>query len=229
MHFAIANGSTARTLSANDLAAGSARVSYSSNPTCLNPAACGIGEMSQWLILPLDLTSFTGERTGASANLLEWETAQEQNSFGFYVERSADAVSFNETAFVAAAGNSNRASNYTFTDNHAGPHPWYYRLRMVDIDGKHSFSSTIFIDGDKSSPWKIWTDENGGRIYLYGQAAEATAELSVYSANGQQVLSRNLVAGSTEIDASFLSRGLYHYRLSYRGKVISGKLLLGSR
>ena len=230
MHFAISNGSSARTLSANDIAGGAARVAYSTTLSCFNPAACGSGAMTQYSTLPLTMSSFTGERAGPTVDKLRWTTTHEQNTRGFYIQRSKDATSFNEIGFVAAAGNSNQLLNYGFTDRSAGPYAWFYRLRMVDLDGEQTYSATVFIDGDKNDRWKIWTDEKGDKVYLYYDAStRSVASLQIFSGNGQQILSRNLSAGSNEIDVAFLPRGIYHYKLMYEGKIVSGKLLLGNR
>jgi hypothetical protein len=232
MHFALANGSSIRTLNANDIAGGIARVTYSTAATCFNPAAatCGSGPMIAFITLPVRLTSFTGERTGPSTNKLYWTTAQEQNSLGFYIQRSNDGTTFKETGFVASSGNSSVPVDYSFTDNTAGPHAWYYKLRMVDRDGHQDYSSTIFIDGDKTAAWKIWASEQGDKIYLYGNATISDkAHLKLFAANGQQIMVKTINAGSNEISVGYLSRGLYHYQLVYNGKIISGKLFLGGR
>ena len=132
--------------------------------------------------------------------------------------------------FVSAAGNSNQRLNYSFTDNQAGPYPWYYRLRMVDIDGQQTYSPTIFIRGEKGNQWKIWADVKGEKVYLYyNSSVQSAALISIYSGNGQLVIAKNLSAGSNEIDATNLARGIYHYKLMHDGNVVSGKLLLGNR
>jgi len=232
MHFAIANGSSARTLSANDIAGGTARVTYSTAATCFNPApaTCGSGPMIAFTVLPVHLSSFAGERTSTTANKLYWTTEQEQNSSGFYLQRSSDGTTFKDLGFVASSRNSSIPVDYSFNDNTAGPHAWYYRLRMIDLDGRQDYSSTVFIDGDKSTAWKIWSDEQGDRIYLYGNSTFAgKATLKVFAANGQQVLTKTISGGSNELAVGFLSRGLYHYQLVYNGETITGKLFLGSK
>ena len=85
MHFAMANGSSSRTLSSNDIAGGTARVNYSTTATCFNPAACGSGAMTQYSVLPLSLGLFTGDRIGPSSDKLNWSTIHEQNTRGFFV------------------------------------------------------------------------------------------------------------------------------------------------
>ncbi len=234
MHFAIANGSFNRTLSGNDIAGGNARMAYSTAATCFNPGVCGSGPMvaiasGSCSTLPINISAFTGEKTGYSFNKLKWITAQEQNSKGFYIQRSANGTSFTDIDFIAGAGNSFQSLNYTYNDKKAGPYAWYYRLRMVDIDGQEKLSSVIFIDGDQSAQWKVWAGENGNIIYLYNNGSTATnAMLKVFAVNGQQVITKTITQGTTEIPVVNLSRGLYHFQLVYDEKIITGKLLLGS-
>src|SRR6185436_14857146 len=134
---------------------------------CFNPgvAVCGTGPMTAYVILPVHLINFTGERINTTANRLHWTTAQEQNSAGYYIQRSGDGVSFNDIAFVKSSGNSNTTLNYSYNDNTAGLQEWYYKLRMVDRDGHEDHSATIFIEGDKTTAWKVWSDEQGNKIH----------------------------------------------------------------
>ncbi len=234
MHYALANGSFNRILSANDIAGANARMAYSTVATCTNPTDCGSGPMvaiasGSCSTLPISITAFTGEKAGYSFNKLKWITVQEQNSKGFYIQRSANGTSFTDIDFVAGAGNSFQSLNYTYDDKKAGPYAWYYKLRMVDMDGQEKFSSVIFIDGDQSAPWKVWAGESGNKIYLYNNGSTTTnAMLKVFAVNGQQVIAKTITQGTTEIPVVNLSRGLYHFQLMHEGKMITGKLLLGS-
>ncbi len=97
-------------------------------------------------ILPVELISFTGEERNCK-NHLEWETATETNSDYFVVERSLDAVQFNEIGRVDAAGNSQQNVMYNFVDSWAGA-TMYYRLKQVDIDGSYEYFNIIKIDSD---------------------------------------------------------------------------------
>jgi hypothetical protein len=236
MHWALANGSFNRTLSANDIAGGNARIAYSTPATCFNPSAalCGSGPMTTigagiCATLPVNLTAFTGERINFSSNKLKWTTAQEENSKAFYIQRSANGTSFSDIDFVNAAGSSTQSLNYFYDDKKAGPYAWYYRLRMIDIDGVEKLSSVVFIDGEQSNQWKVWAGEKGDKIYLFNNISiGSNAVLKIFATNGQQVMIKTISAGANEINAGNLSRGIYHYQLAYEGKIITGKLLLGS-
>ncbi len=235
MHFAIANGTFNRTLSANDIAGANARLAYSTTPTCFNPAPCGAGPMTtigsgSCSTLPVTLVSFTGERISTSANQLQWSTSQEQNTKGFYIQHSSNGTSFTDIDFVAAAGSSSQLINYAYTDKKAGPYGWFYRLRIVDIDGQEKFSSIISIDGDKAVQWKVWAGETGNKIHFYNNTGVAdVASFKLFASNGQLVLARTINSGATEISTPELSRGIYHYQLVQNGKSTTGKLWLGSK
>ena len=92
--------------------------------------------------LPIELTSFTAECDGKSS-LVEWSTASERNNDHFELERSDDAINFEEIARVQGAGNSIEQIDYAFTDYgvHGGDN--YYRLWQVDNDGTRTASEII--------------------------------------------------------------------------------------
>lgn len=98
-------------------------------------------------VLPVNLLSLNGRRTGAN-NQLYWATASELNNRGFQIERSYDGRLFNSIGFVASKavnGSSNTQINYDYTDMQADAKMAYYRLRQLDIDGRSSFSNMVTI------------------------------------------------------------------------------------
>ncbi|MCI1187098.1 T9SS type A sorting domain-containing protein [Hymenobacter sp. DH14] len=92
--------------------------------------------------LPVTLTSLAATRE-ASGAAVRWQTASEQRSARFEVERSIDAVNYQKVGSVAAAGNSSSARSYTFPDATAGLGAYYYRLRQVDTDGTVTYSAPV--------------------------------------------------------------------------------------
>jgi len=96
-------------------------------------------------ILPLQLTAFTGQNNGA-VNQLNWQTAQEVNTSYFEVQHSTStSPAFTPLGQVKAAGNNSVMQTYAYS--HAKPPAGinYYRLKMVDKDGKFTYSKTISI------------------------------------------------------------------------------------
>ncbi len=96
---------------------------------------------------PVDVTlsSFTATLVNNNG-LLKWVTEQELNFSHFEIERSDDAVRFAARGSVTGAGQSDSKRSYTYNDPiAAGTKIVYYRLKMVDLDGKYVYSRIIAI------------------------------------------------------------------------------------
>jgi hypothetical protein len=90
--------------------------------------------------LPVNLTLFTVSKQSNNTALLQWQTAQEQNSRDFIIERSGNGSTYTDIGSVAAAGTSHVKTNYSFTDDNPIEGKNYYRLRETDLDGKSMYS-----------------------------------------------------------------------------------------
>jgi hypothetical protein len=95
--------------------------------------------------LPVTLLNFKGALQNNQSELM-WETSSEINNLGFDIEKSEDGVAFEKIAFVksfAIQGNSNTGLKYSYHDNQILSKETYYRLKQVDVNGKHEYSTTI--------------------------------------------------------------------------------------
>jgi hypothetical protein len=93
---------------------------------------------------PLTLVSFTGNMLHNNG-ILNWKTANEQATKSFEVEQSLNGRSFVTVGAVNAAGNNAGESNYTYTSyniSNLAPSV-YYRLKMIDADGKYTYSNIV--------------------------------------------------------------------------------------
>ncbi len=104
--------------------------------------------------LPLNLLQFKGKKQ-AAFNLLEWITANESNVNRFEIERSGDGSTFEKLSSVAAVGNSSSNRSYSFADISPLTNANYYRLKMVDNDGKYTYSNVVVIWGAKAEDMMI--------------------------------------------------------------------------
>lgn len=95
---------------------------------------------TQLTVLPLKIVSFTG--TAATAcNILKWQTANEVNTKEFEIEKSADGITFNTVAIKPAAGSA--GNMYQYTDCSMILKSQFYRLKMMDNDGRFAYSSMV--------------------------------------------------------------------------------------
>lgn len=94
--------------------------------------------------LPLQLLDFSGRLNAQQQSELRWVTAGESNTSRFEVEwRSSTTSTFTKIGTVAAAGNSSSTLHYDFLHTNTVAGNNYYRLKMIDIDGQFTYSSTI--------------------------------------------------------------------------------------
>jgi len=94
---------------------------------------------------PIELTDWNGKRV-ADQILLNWTSQSEINSAFFSVQRSSDQQLWSEIGDVDAAGFADEPQNYQFWDIQPFDGINYYRLKMVDADGRFEFSSSIAIN-----------------------------------------------------------------------------------
>lgn len=101
-------------------------------------------------LLPVELTDFIGHNNG-DVNNLYWSTASEINTQKFMIQRSVDAINFEEIGEVQATGNSNNLKNYSFIDENPFFGENLYRLKIVDMDGSYKHSKLLSIQVQQAS------------------------------------------------------------------------------
>jgi hypothetical protein len=93
-------------------------------------------------VAPLTLLTFSAKAINDHEAVMQWGTAQEENTDKFIVERSSNQRDFASLGSVKAAGNSAMPRNYFFTDKTALTGTSFYRLKMMDNDGSFTYSET---------------------------------------------------------------------------------------
>ncbi|HUH75687.1 MAG TPA: T9SS type A sorting domain-containing protein [Chitinophagales bacterium] len=172
-------------------------------------------------VLPIELLSFTGYHDGQN-NVLNWMTASEKNADQFIIERSIDGNGYSAIGIVGANGNSTLPQNYSFYDPEFVEGNNYYRLKIVDFDGKFEYSNVIIIDVSKNqldesathviSVYPNPTDSKTN-VEMYVSESNATFQVKVLNLLGQ-VMTSDLKTFSKgvnkfEIDASNYAQGAY--------------------
>jgi len=92
--------------------------------------------------LPIVLISFEAVAADDGVELF-WATASETNCAEYVVERTVDAMEFQEVSHVRGAGNSTSVLNYNTRDNAPLETNNYYRLKQIDYDGSFTYSRLI--------------------------------------------------------------------------------------
>lgn len=165
--------------------------------------------------LPIKLSGFNATLKGLSSVQLNWTSVYEANSKEFVVERSSDAKNFQVIGKVAAAGTSYQDLNYSFSDNTFSG-TGYYRLKMVDLDGKSEYTKVLYVNGGSGANGTLSVFPNPFRsdVQLKGINASDVnkANIRIFSAAGKEVNFKVTGANSISIDPS-VPQGIYMLRV----------------
>ncbi|MGN6491297.1 MAG: polysaccharide lyase family 8 super-sandwich domain-containing protein [Agriterribacter sp.] len=164
--------------------------------------------------LPIILTEFKVKANNQAHAVLEWTTAQEQNSKLFEIQRSTDGNQFSVVAIVAASEFSSTATSYTYSDPDAaslGRNTVYYRLKLIDADGSFTYSPIRDIFLQKGTAvFSIGPNPSTGIFQLMMKEQPQTDMfVKIYNAAGTVVISRKIKTQVSTFNLSSHSRGLY--------------------
>lgn len=164
------------------------------------------------LILPVELTSFKGEKKG-NAVYLKWQTLSEQNNAGFEIERSADGQRWERIGFVQGNKSTTTASNYQYIDANPKFGANYYRLGQIDFNGKKENSPIVMINFDTQGS-KLTISPNpvkAGEILTIGELDEKTEAITLTDMFGRTIWqSKTIGTGLVKIALpSSIPKGTY--------------------
>jgi hypothetical protein len=177
---------------------------------------------------PLTLAAFNGKIINSSA-LLTWSTSTEVNTDKFEVEKTtaANNSAWSTIATLAAAGNSNSTKSYQITDAGLTVGKYLYRLKMIDKDGKYTYSNIISLELAGKNQFVL--NQNypnpvkGSTQISYQLNAEAKVVIELFTQDGRKVASlinQQQTAGTYNFSVYTKQYGLATGNYSYRMTVI---------
>lgn len=164
--------------------------------------------------LPVQLLNFDAHAQGAENNVW-WTTVSEYNSSHFIIEKSSDAVYYQELGRLSAAGNSNQTLEYSLID----PNPFpttYYRIVQVDMNGDSKTYGPVVIENSKAGAFSVANvypnpANESFFIDIYSKEAKP-ANVLIYDSYGHEIFSEVIqVEGllQHEIQTTSWSSGIY--------------------
>ena len=209
MNWTIANGENIRTPVAIERTGTNVKLAYSTVATCFDPGGSGT-QMVAWdgtgCVLPVELTSFIGECKNFGTELV-WNTSMEINSDRFEIEGSTDTRNFRFIGYQNAQQQGSQTKTYRYVDKNNLPGVIFYRLKMLDKDGRFTYSPVIKIVCSGISN-ELTIFPNPVKSVLIIESARYR-ELRLLNLQGQQLKSVILKEGRNEIDLSHFPDGLY--------------------
>jgi Secretion system C-terminal sorting domain len=171
--------------------------------------------------LPVKLTAFSVSENRKNA-LLKWHAETEINAEKYVIERSLNGSDFKAIAEIKALNTNNSDYDYTDTQPLAMN---YYRLKMVDFDGKTDYSS-IKTARFGDIPLLLYPNPVTNTLYLDSEAnEESTAKIVLYNMLGSLVFEKEIElqkGKNTTILPLDLPEGRYIIRLQNGAMVQQG-------
>jgi len=196
--------------------------------------------------IPVNLTYFNGKKRNNGIELF-WETASEENSSKFFIEKRRDIQTeefdWSQVGQVKANGNTNSVSNYNWFDTKVAPSETYqYRLRQVDFDGtQNCYSSNIVtikydneaeLELSPNSPNPFTANTNISFVLPQNGAAKLEV-MDIFGNVLKTITNTNLNAGphtmkwdGRDATGAEMNTGTYITKLTFGDKSLTSKMSL---
>jgi len=179
-------------------------------------------------VLPVVLSDFFGKST-SNGNKLSWTTSSEVNNNYFVIERSLDGINYQNIGHVQSRANSNKLTNYDFTDNNIeyGAY-YYYRLGQFDFDGTFTqFPKIVNIKGEqKRSSLSLFPVPVSDVLNFNFENEGASAfTIMIVNSTGQLILEKQMSKNERAINTNQLASGMYNLVIVKNTETIKKKFL----
>ena len=162
-----------------------------------------------FIVLPVKDLTFQLKEKGSSV-IINWTVYQEENVSHYNLLRSDNGSSFRKIGSMKAMDNNGKIT-YTYTDDNALNGTNYYQIAVIDEDGKQTFSEVrcILIKGKLQVYPTVFT-----RHFIVNQSYNTPSLLSITNTDGAILLQKTISQGTTNVDAGFLTSGVYFVQIS---------------
>jgi hypothetical protein len=174
-------------------------------------------------VVPITISNFSVTNSSAVNKTISWTVANETAGDYYIVQKSADGTNFSNLTTIAGGGGLNK--NYTYTDASNIEAVQHYRLKIIDKDGAITYSKVVATKAKQNGSFTIAPNPTNGSFKLNIAANLLPAQVSVFNAQGQQVLQLNSTSVNTELNNT-LAKGIYAVKVTDKNKNTSTQLLV---
>jgi hypothetical protein len=162
--------------------------------------------------LPVTLSSFTGKLNSDKTVTLIWKVEAQQDIVQYIVEESTDGSVFTQSG-VVAAGNGT-AQTYSFIDRQVAIGNNYYRLKIVELSGKISYSKVILVNLKAGLTVMLYPNPVTGQLTIqqFGTIQNKTAVLS--DGQGKTLQQIKLTSLQQQVNMESYPAGVYIVKMA---------------
>jgi len=178
--------------------------------------------------LPVKFLQFTA-KDFTGYNELRWKTTNEQNISYYEIEFSSDGVNYTSVGKVNAVNNPSE-NNYSFHHFISAFTKLFYKIKIIDRDGRITYSDIVILDKKQTASIKIYpTLIRDGRLNILSD--KPLEEMIIFSTDGRKVYQDELnnLSGSINISLPHLQEGVYIIQVKWKDGFATAKVLIQQR
>ena len=171
--------------------------------------------------LPVTVVSFTATKNNKQV-VLQWTAENETNLSRYEIEKSTDGINYSMLTIMAAQGGVSQIV-YKSRDTDPAMGINYYRLKIVDIGGRYTYSTIVTVNFDKQNNFSIWP--NPAKDYIMITDAADFDQVQIIDVAGKLVKQMNK-STDNRYNIYGLCSGVYVVKLIGTKETASGKLMI---
>ncbi|MFM2385356.1 MAG: hypothetical protein RL660_113 [Bacteroidota bacterium] len=174
--------------------------------------------------LAADGFAFSGKQLGNKTHLLEWLNVKVEDVSYYRLERSSNASSWQTISnTIESFGTADYTYSYVDETPLAGNN--FYRVRIVDKQGKFTYSNIVTLISEEAGAIRIFPNPTASELNIDLTASTAPTHVMLVGSNGQLVYQEVHMTGMSKLDLSNLAQGTYILKLQTKQRQYSYKIL----
>ncbi|MEO6820161.1 MAG: BspA family leucine-rich repeat surface protein [Ginsengibacter sp.] len=173
------------------------------------------GDTLDCAVAPIELKSFTAQKSGSDAVKINWESGVESNIASMSVQHSTDANNFQSIYSCTPKGSN---SNYEAVHNNPVCGINYYRLLTTDFDGSQKYSDVRSVNFSSSLLPNVYPNPTSGSITIRNIKVNDVIVLT--DVTGRQMVKKQATAETQMVDIHSLAQGMYFISVMRDGRVM---------
>jgi uncharacterized repeat protein (TIGR03803 family) len=198
---------------------------YASFSNSYSIALSYLTEIPNIIVLPVKLTNFSAYKKNTAVSL-SWQTAQEVNVEKYEVEKSNNGTYFSKIITLNGKENPGTQTNYETEDTKPFMGNNYYRLKIIDKDGKIEYSPIRVVNFSPNSLFSIYPNPADDIIQIESLFTSKHLNVSINDNMGKtvkQIIFSNLA--KITIDVKSLPAGIYTITIHNEKEMYSSSFL----
>jgi hypothetical protein len=169
------------------------------------------------LVLPLNINAFDVNKVTDNKAELKWTAFDDQYAnYHYEAEYSRDGYNFSTVSVFPKHG-SNEAYQLLYTANPNQAGLYYFRVKQVYSNGyvRYSNIKVAQLENSGSLKFSVYPNPSSGIVGIkFDNISSGQFNIQIYNSQGQVVVQKGIVGGSSYLELGVLQAGTYWIRLT---------------